>query len=269
MNRLPLGQRVRMLETLNEGVSLRATARLLKCSNQSVKRFKRNMGRYCLDLHERTIRGVYPDQVQCDESWTLVHGREKARSLTWDERAGNNWIWSALVMNSRLCVAWLVGKRTIECADTFLRDVERRCVGDFTIVTDGCFSYPRAVREVFSQRPNVNHIVLSPTGRSQDAKHSTNHVERHNGKMRQNISAMRRNSNALAKSYDGLCDAVSLHMGLHNFIKIHPAHGTAPAVAAGCIDAPMMAEEMIIGMDEFIASHGEDIGIEEQEACIA
>lgn len=255
MNRLKDSNRAHILSLLIEGVGILSTARIARVGKQTVIKLRREMAAWARDFHDDHVREVRPKQVQCDESWTIIRGREPNRTLDWDDAAGNTWVWTAIDRDSKLLISWLPGKRTILDADTFLRDLETRCLGSFDIVTDGCFSYPRAIGEVFKHR-NVRHVVVNP---HRPTSATTNHVERHNLTMRRSISGMRRDAALQAKTYAGLCDALSLYMVHYNFCRRHKSLRMTPAMAAGLTPTRLTIHDLLVYERESFSARAERV----------
>lgn len=244
MNRHSDKRKIELMHLLLEGVGIRSAQRLTKLAKGTVQLFRRQMAAMCRDLHDERVRGVRPVILECDEAWTFVRGRELNRQRDWEQSAGNTWVYTAIERDTRLLVSWLAAKRHYDHADTFVRDVADRCVGDFTIVTDGYFSYPIAIETVFWDRPGVVHEVSLSNSHRPGAMH-TNTVEAHNGAMRRSISAMRRESMNWAKSIAGLDNALSIYIVHYNFCRRHTQTGKVPAVAAGLIDVPLTVADLV------------------------
>ncbi len=77
MYRLSLEQRSRIIHTLCEGTSVRATCRLTGAAKGTVLRLLAEVGIACRAFHDRTVRGATAKRVQCDEIWSFVGIKEK------------------------------------------------------------------------------------------------------------------------------------------------------------------------------------------------
>jgi hypothetical protein len=62
---------------LDEGCGVRATARLVKVSKDTVARLLRLAGRHAERFHDRQVRDLPPRAVEFDEQWSFV---KKSRS---------------------------------------------------------------------------------------------------------------------------------------------------------------------------------------------
>ena len=117
--------------TLAEGMSIRATARLLDVDKDTVNHWLPVLGQHSQGIMNYFFRHLHLREGQLDELWTFV--AKKAAHLTLLEklatRYGDAWIWIAFRPGCKLVPAWVVGKRT-------LRDA-RRLVLRLQAATDG------------------------------------------------------------------------------------------------------------------------------------
>jgi len=77
MNKLPLAKRVQILSMLCEGSSMRAISRVADVSYPAIDKLLKDTGAACEDFHDRTVRGVRSQRIQCDEIWSFVHAKAK------------------------------------------------------------------------------------------------------------------------------------------------------------------------------------------------
>lgn len=113
---------------LAEGVSIRATARLMECDKDTVCHWLPRLGRHGRRVREYFFRQVHLTECQLDELWTFVYKKEK--QLTMLEklagRYGDAWIWTAFDPVHKLVPAWRVGKRTLGDARKFTNTLKNR-----------------------------------------------------------------------------------------------------------------------------------------------
>jgi len=157
-----------------------------------------------------------------------------------------------------MIVSYLVGDRDGEHALAFIQDLASRITDRSQITTDGLASYVTAIDEIFgldvdfaqlikvySEAPsNATEHRYSPgictgtygkriTGKP-DARHvSTSYVESHNQKMRQHMRRFTRLTAGHSKKFANHCHALALYFAYYNFVKVHSALRTSPAMAAG------------------------------------
>jgi IS1 family transposase len=68
---------------------------------------------------------VKATRVQCDEIWSFIYSKAKnvEAAKKAPEGAGDCWTWTALEAQSKLMIAWAVGKRDASYANAFMQDV--------------------------------------------------------------------------------------------------------------------------------------------------
>ena len=69
-----------VIHHLNEGCSVRATARLLKVCKETVARLGRHAGRHAKRLHDEHVRGLRPLALAFDEQGRCV---KKSKNAAW------------------------------------------------------------------------------------------------------------------------------------------------------------------------------------------
>ena len=113
---------------LAEGVSIRATARLMECDKDTVGHWLPRLGRHGQRVLDYFFRDLHLTECQLDELWTFVYKKEK--HLTMLEklagRYGDAWIWTAFDPVHKLVPAWRVGKRTLGEARKFIKALKNR-----------------------------------------------------------------------------------------------------------------------------------------------
>jgi len=151
MNKLTRDKRAMILRALVEGNSIRATARMVGCSKNTVSRLLRIVGAHCKNFHDRKLRDVEAEQVQADEIWSFIG--KKNRRATEEEKAdgkGDAWTFTALDHDSKLLISYHVApKRDAEEALFFMDDLAERLASRVQLTTDGHHMYIRAVPSAF------------------------------------------------------------------------------------------------------------------------
>ena len=111
MNRLPLAKQVQIINMLVEGNSLRSTSRVCDVSINTVTKLLVDVGQACQRFHDKKVRGVKSQRIQCDEIWSFVYAKQRNVPEAKEGQAGDVWTWTALDADSKLIVSWLVGDR--------------------------------------------------------------------------------------------------------------------------------------------------------------
>ncbi len=277
MNKLSKGKRIAAVRSLVEGCSIRATVRMTGVAKNTVVKLLVDLGHACAEYQDRTLRGLKPQQIQCDEIWSFCYAKQKnvPDDLGGMFGYGDVWTWTALDADTRLMITWRIGLRTPEDAHEFMLDLAGRVVNIAQLTTDGFSAYPSAVKEAFGDDVNYAQLVklygAEPAGPGRyspptcigskreyvigaaDPNHiSTSYVERQNLTMRMGMRRFTRLTNAFSKKVENLSHAVALHFMHYNFCfcRVHQTLGTTPAVAAGLADHAWSIEELVGLLDK-------------------
>jgi IS1 family transposase len=168
------------------------------------------------------------------------------------------WTWVALERNTKLVLAFAVGKRTLDKAFELTLKVRRATSQHyrFQLTTDGLKAYRTAVDEMLADRcdfaqlikfysqPVQNEQRYSPprmieavpvavSGDPDPSRICTSHVERQNLTMRMQIRRLTRLTNAFSKKLENHRAAVALHFAYYTFCRIHGSLRVTPAMEAG------------------------------------
>lgn len=271
MNKLPIQKRIQIINMLVEGSSLRATSRVCDVSINTVSKLLVNVGRGCIEFHNKTVQNVKSERIQCDEIWSFVYSKEKNKPIDM-EGVGDVWTWTALDSDTKLMISWLVGGRDADSACEFMRDVKNRIHKQrVQLTSDGLYAYQEAVTEAFGSQIDFAQLVklygkgegshtterkYSPaecigakktviSGKPDEAHISTSHVERSNLTMRMHMRRFTRLTNAFSKKIENHCHAIALHFVYYNFAKVHKTLRVTPAMEAKLMKKPMTIEDIV------------------------
>lgn len=275
MNKLPLETRVRILNMLVEGSSMRAISRVCDVSINTVTKLLVDAGRVCDAFHDEKVRNVKTKRVQADEVWSFCYSKEKnvKGAKAAPVGAGDVWTWTGIDADSKLIVSYLVGERTVDYAILFMEDLKARLANRVQLTTDGHGSYLVAVENTFGSRIDYAMLVkiygespdaekrYSPAvcigakkGRIQgkpDPQHiSTSFAERQNLTMRMHMRRYTRLTNAFSRKFENHMHMVALYTVWYNWIRIHKSLRVTPAMAAGLTDKLMDMEAVAMLIDD-------------------
>jgi IS1 family transposase len=150
MNKLSTAKRVQIVSAPVEGNSLRSVSRMADVSINTVTKLLVALGRVCADYHDRVVRGLEAQRIQCDEIWAFVGAKQKNVPEDKIGEWGDVWTWTAIDADSKMIVSYVVGPRSPQMADDLVNDVAGRIINDqFQLTTDGLQFYPRAVERAF------------------------------------------------------------------------------------------------------------------------
>jgi IS1 family transposase len=269
MNKLSIERRAQILSCLCEGNSVRATCRMLDCSKDAVLKLVVDAGTACAAYHEERVRGVASKRVQVDEVWSFVHA--KAKNVPQEKRGefgyGDVWTWTAIDADSKLMIAFHLGRRDAGAAHTFMNDVASRLANRVQLTSDGNHAYLSAIDEAFDREIDYAMLVkkygdapesekrYSPPiclgadktvirGRPDPEHISTSYVERSNLTIRMQNRRFTRLTNAFSKKLANHRHMFAIFCVYYNFIRIHQTLRVTSAMEAGICDHVQTMEEI-------------------------
>jgi IS1 family transposase len=152
MNKLPIAKKVQIINCLVEGMSLRATSRLVDVSINTVTKLLVDTGKACQAFHDETVHGLNSQRIEADEIWSFVYSKEsKVPSELKGNGLGDVWTWTAIDADSKLIVSYFVGNRDAQSAYEFMNDVKSRVNNRVQLTTDGLKVYLQAVGNAFGK----------------------------------------------------------------------------------------------------------------------
>jgi IS1 family transposase len=184
------------------------------------------------------IHNVPVKDLELDEVWSYVGCKQRRLTAQRVEQGmrGDAWTYIALERNSKLVVAWHLGKRDRIATEDFVSKIRwATAPGWFDVSTDAFQPYESAIDAGLYDRANHAQVVklfsthldkvsesYSPAKFVSVAKDAvsgapdldragTSHVERKNGTLRQWCKRLTRLTYAFSKSWDNLRAALALH----------------------------------------------------------
>lgn len=259
MNRLSLEDRAKIIGCLVEGMSMRATTRLVGCSINTVTKLLVDLGTACSLYQNEVMRNLPCKRVQVDEIWAFCYSKQKntppnIRGLG----KGDVWTWVAIDADTKLVPSWLVGGRDAEYAKAFISDLAGRLANRVQLTSDGHKAYLNAVEDAFGSEVDYSMLVKiygAAEGNQQerrysagqccgtitgtvcgdpDPKHvSTSFVERQNLSLRMGNRRFTRLTNGFSKKAANHEHALAIYYMHYNFGRIHKTLRVTPAMEAG------------------------------------
>jgi len=270
MNTLTIERRAQIVSLLVEGNGINAITRITGVAKNTVLKLLRDLSEACEKVHDERVRGLTAKRVQCDEIWAFCYAKEKNVPAALKGRFGYGdvWTWTAIDADSKLMVAWYVGRRNAAAAHAFMNDVASRIANRIQLTTDGHAVYFQAVEDAFGR--DIDYAMLVKLyGEDGDEEHryspakcigtrkdtriglpdadhiSTSFVEKHNQTMRQSMRRFTRLTAGHSKKIDNHRAAVALHFVHYNFARICQTVKSTPAMAAGIASHRWTIEELV------------------------
>lgn len=270
MNRLSLQDRAKIIGCLVEGMSMRATTRLVGCSINTVTKLLVDLGTACAIYQNETLRNLPCKRIQVDEIWSFCYSKHS--NTPPNVRGfgkGDVWTWVAIDADTKLVPSWLVGGRDAEYAKDFITDLASRLASRVQLTSDGHKAYLSAVETAFGGEVDYSMLVklYGPTdGNQQERRYSpgkccgtiigtvsgdpdpahvsTSYVERQNLSLRMGNRRFTRLTNGFSKKIDNHAHALAIYYMHYNFGRIHKSLRVTPAMEAGVSDHVWSLEEI-------------------------
>jgi IS1 family transposase/transposase-like protein len=269
--RVPRERALLVLSLLCEGASVRAVERITGTEKRTILRLLTIAGAGCEKLLAELVKDVAVQDVQADEIWGFVRCKEgtKSRRKISDPDAGDAYCYFGLERNTKLVLAWHLGRRNRWDADSFMEKLSHATAGRFQLSTDGFNAYPDAVEYHFGAQVDYAQLVkdfagaggeeqrqyapprligaekISVSGDPEEGRICTSHVERANWTLRTHLRRMTRLSNGFSRKRENLRAALALFFAYYNLVKIHKAIRMTPAMKADLTRKPWTVGDLL------------------------
>ena len=264
MNKLNIEEQTKVIQSLVEGNSIRATVRITGTAKKTVMRLLSDVGFVCREFQSNRMTNLQCQRIQVDEIWAFCGMKEKnvPAEKQGEYGYGDVYTYVAIDPDTKLVPFFLVGRRDIPSTNYFIRGLQRRLANRIQLTTDGFGPYRDAVRLHFGKNVDFAQLVKNYGSSGKDAfgetryspaqiksikKHvvigdpdpahiSTSLIERQNLTMRMQMRRFTRLTNAFSRKLENLRAAVALHFMHYNYCRIHQSLGMTPAMKAGVTD---------------------------------
>ena len=258
------------LRLLLEGNSIRSTERITKLDRNTILSLLTKAGDRCQTLMVEKIVNLAVTDVQADEIWGFVQKKEGHKTEEDGAEVGDAYCFVGMERNTKLVLAFHLGKRTAKSTDTFIGKMAYAISPDcrFQLTTDGFGPYVSAVKMLLRDRVDyaqqikvygvsregeqryspaevVEVVTNEIVGRPRRDRISTSHVERQNLSIRMGMRRMTRLTNGFSKKWENLEAAYALWFAYYNFCRIHQTLRVTPAMEAGITDHVWTIAELI------------------------
>jgi transposase-like protein/IS1 family transposase len=248
------------LQLLLEGNSVRSTERISGLDGNTILSLLVKAGARCERMMRRKIEHITVRDVQADEIWGYVGKKEGHKRDEDGSAVGDAYCFVAMERNTKLVLAYHLGKRTKYSTERFLTKL-RSATSDsrFQFTTDGFKPYVDATHMILGNRVDFAQLVKVYTSpREGEQRYSpgdfveavpvkiygkpdpklicTSHIERQNLSIRMGMRRMTRLTNAFSKKWENLDAAFALHFAYYNFCRVHRTLRVTPAMESGITD---------------------------------
>ncbi len=269
--RIGLDKAEQILRCLLEGNSVNSTMRLTDTNAHTIIDLLVLIGGRCQRFMKNYLRGIECKDIQADEIWNFVGCKQKtAERLKKGAEFGDFYCYTSIERETKLLVAWHLGKRSGEDTSTFCKGLAESTQGKFQLTTDGYAPYGWAVpvhlrargvdfaqlTKIYGAPSQVEQRRYSPAritgikksrqmGTPDPKQICTSHVERSNLTIRMGIRRFTRLTNGFSKKCENHEAALGLFFAYYNFCRTHKTTKTSPAVAHGIAQHVWTVRELI------------------------
>jgi IS1 family transposase len=297
--RLSKEKQTLVLMALCEGTPIRAAARMFKVGKDTIHRLICETGEAFADYMDANFRDLPCLRIEMDEQWQYVGAHSGRLSHGDKTERGDYWLWACIDPDTKLVLSHKVGKRDWITGYSFVKDVSERVRRPVQIATDNLRAYPFHIRQHFGYEginygtetkifgePELLDGTLARLGKNEGVRRmvsaerkavvgspdleslTTSHIERVFLSVRQELKRFQRRGLGYSKDLETHKQAVALHFGVYNFVRIHKTLGTTPAVAAG-VEYERWTLEKVVEMTADCLRRKEDAEFEKTFAKLA
>lgn len=269
--RLPIDRAVSVLQLLLEGMSIRSVERVTGVHRDTILKLLVLVGERCERLMREKIVSVPVEDVEVDEIWGYVFKKEGHKWEFEKDKAeiGDCYCFVGIERNTKLILAYQLGKRDTETTYTFIRKLSQATAGDrYQLTSDGFKPYVGVVKTLLKGRVDfaqlvkvygasregeqryspaevVDSIPVKIMGNIDASRICTSHVERANLSIRMGMRRMTRLTNAFSKKWENLQAAYSLWFAFYNFCRVHQSLRVTPAMESGLTNRAWSISELL------------------------
>jgi hypothetical protein len=139
-NILKTEKKMAVSSMLAEGSSIRAIERITGVNQNTIISLGLRVGTACKNIMDEKFRGLSCKQIQVDEIWGFIGAKQKNAKRA--GAYGDVWTFIALDADTKLIPSFVVGKRDMYHASTFMEDLAGRLSRRVQLSRDVLASYP-------------------------------------------------------------------------------------------------------------------------------
>ncbi|MCG2722569.1 MAG: hypothetical protein L6290_11245 [Thermodesulfovibrionales bacterium] len=161
MNILKAEKQEMAIAALVEGSSVRSVERMTGIHRDTIIRLMMvRVSQNCEEIHDSTMCNSSCKTLQVDEIWCYVGKKQRHLTETDNrEELGDQWVFVALDTNNKLIPSYIIGKRSAENAQIFIK--AERLDNRIQLSSDALTAYIEAVELAFGSNVDYGQIVKS------------------------------------------------------------------------------------------------------------
>jgi transposase-like protein/IS1 family transposase len=145
----------KVLSMMLEGMSIRAISRLTDMDKNTIMALLVSAGEHAQAVFDSRVRGVTAKYVQADEVWGFCHTKDARTRKDDPDEWGHSYLWVALDADTKMILAYHMGKRSSSDAHQFISALANRVHGHFQLTTDGFPAYLKPAEDLLWARSDL------------------------------------------------------------------------------------------------------------------
>jgi IS1 family transposase len=235
------------------------------------------VGRKCDEFLKEKIKNIKVTDVEIDEIWSYCGIKQATKNRLGydmsDEMTGDNYCMVGIEKNTKLVLAWHLGRRTFDHARMFMGKLDKVVANTFQtyqLSSDGYVGYAAAVRERLAGKVDYAQVVkfygngfphqpfeplrviatkkYAKLGNPDLEKATTSHIERYNLDLRTKMKRLVRSTICYSKKWENLFYAYALNFVYYNFCWKHSTLKMTPAMASGLADKQWTVKDLLLNV---------------------
>jgi transposase-like protein/IS1 family transposase len=258
-----------VLNMLLEGMSIRATGRIVGLKPDTICDLIVLVGEKCDRFLRDRVRGVQAEVIELDELWDFIGCKAKtAEAKGYTDDRGDSWTWLAIDADSKMILSYAVGKRDEGTGLEFLNRLNGATAGRCQVTSDGLAVYTYNVPLTLGSRVDFAQLVKSYAATQDETRYSpakiagikkeirfgspdenrisTSYAERLNMSVRMHVRRFTRLTNAHSKTYRHHAAMVALFVAWYCYCRRHETVGATPAMASRLADHRWTVKELLV-----------------------
>lgn len=150
-------------------ISIKDIVRVTGVSEDTIQRWELKAADYLQTIQDHILKELNVIECQVDEMWSFVLMKRKTakeKNIENTEKIADQWIFIAIDAVNKIVIHWKVGKRTLDDAKMFIKELKEKLASNPLFTTDELPAYEEAFLSNFSEELPV--IKTGKRGRPQE-----------------------------------------------------------------------------------------------------